>query len=530
MKKILTAALFLIIAGNAYPDLTKDLIVGISKGKLKDVQKIVEKGANVNDHLYRDRTPLHWAVLRADIKIASYLISKGADVNARDKNLVTPLEYCSLLKNLDMVKLLVMKGADVNLYDKYGWTAMHYFTFYDDDLGVKYLIVQGASITNRSFQSFMDINEKSTPLDIAVKKDYSNIITTLLNPDKYLRLSNRPILTVACEKNLGPDNVLMSPKKGSLSFSIENKGGSESVDLSIEIEGVSNYDGVSFDNPPVFNVGSGEKYDFTLNVEAQRDVKEGTALFRFYAHETNSFIKSDPIMIEIPKRPALPPLFQLTAELPENNAGFHARLSNLIRVNLQNKGKGYSENNDIKILAKTGCEEISFTPGISNIDIGPDETKTFELTAEASDNLKDGNAEFLIIAEDNDFLISATNLVAAATFHLPRPSLKAYFQINTSLNTNFIIRVDNDGEAAASNLELDLRVFDGGNNSANTNELQLFHYSIKEIGTNDYMLLKLPSVLTNYLDFDNYIWNLSGYDGEKLSSISTNLGSDTAKN
>ena len=221
----LAAAFFIALSESAYCDLTRDLISAISRGKIKDVQKAVEKGAYINDHLYKDKTPLHWAVLRGDLKIVSYLLSKGADVNGRDKYNETPLEYSALAKDLDMVKLLVVKGADLNLHDTHGWTAMHYFTFYDNAIGVKYLIVQGAIITNRSTQVFMDIDAKSAPLDIALKKNYSNIIATLQNPDKYVRLSNKPVLIVSCEKNLGPDNALSSPLKGALLFSIENRGG-----------------------------------------------------------------------------------------------------------------------------------------------------------------------------------------------------------------------------------------------------------------------------------------------------------------
>ena len=491
----LAAAFFIALSESAYCDLTRDLISAISRGKIKDVQKAVEKGAYINDHLYKDKTPLHWAVLRGDLKIVSYLLSKGADVNGRDKYNETPLEYSALAKDLDMVKLLVVKGADLNLHDAHGWTAMHYFTFYDNAIGVKYLIVQGAIITNRSTQVFMDIDAKSAPLDIALKKNYSNIIATLQNPDKYVRLSNKPVLIVSCEKNLGPDNALSSPLKGALLFSIENRGGGDSAGLTLEIDGVSNYEGLTIDNPPVMDLASGMKNDFTLNASVRRDVKQGTAVFKVFALETNSFIRSDPVLIEIPVRPAIPPLFEISFQ--DNPGSIHAGTETPFRVSLKNSSKGYSVNTALKVKPVSGCEGLSFSPsnGIGNISLGPGETKNLDLKVQGGDTLTDGNAVLMLIASDSDFQISATNISSWATVHMPRPLLQAFLVMDTALDTNCVVRVVNIGEAAARNVGLDIRV------SSDTDVIRIFHYNISEIGTNAYMNLMPPGGIDQLFRF-----------------------------
>ncbi|MGA2142457.1 MAG: ankyrin repeat domain-containing protein [Brevinematales bacterium] len=525
MFKIFLAFVFVMaLSESAFCDLTRDLISAISRGKIKDVQKAVEKGAYINDHLYKDKTPLHWAVLRGNLKIVSYLLSKGADVNGRDKYNETPLEYSALAKDLDMVKLLVVKGADLNLHDSHGWTAMHYFTFYDNAIGVKYLIVQGAVITNRSSQLFMDIDAKSSPLDIALKKNYSNIIAVLQNPDKYVRLSNKPVLIVSCEKNLGPDNVLSAPLKGALLFSIENRGGGDSAGLTLVLDGVSNYDGLTIDKPPVIDLASGSKSDFTLNASVRRDVRNGTAVFKVFAAETNSFIRSDPVLIEIPVRPAIPPLFEISFQ--DNPGSIHAGTETPFSVSLKNSSKGYSVNTALKVKPVSGCEGLSFSPpdGISNISLGPDEAKNFDLKVQGGSDITDGRAVFMLIASDSDFQISATNILSSATVHMPRPLLQAFLVMDTALDTNCVVRVVNAGEAAARNIGLNLRI------SSDTNVIQIFHYNVAEIGTNAYMNLMLPEVLTNYFDFGKFTWNLSGEDSEKFSSISTNLEPGSSKN
>jgi hypothetical protein len=316
----------------------------------------------------------------------------------------------------------------------------------------------------------------------------------------------------------------MYPIKGFLNFSIENKGGEDSIGLTLDIEGVSNFEGLLFDNPPVFNLGNGQKSNFTFYTIASKDVKEGTALFRVFAFETNSFIKSDPVFIEIPKKPAITPVFELSAGLAENGGGLiHANVNNHIRVSLHNNSGGYSINTVLRSVPVSGCEELSLFPEISNITLGPDETKIFNLSVSASEDLQDGTVIFMIIAEDNDFQVATTNLVNVASLHLSRPSLQAFLIMDEALDTNCVVRVVNTGEAAARNIGLDLRVFENAGENVNKNELISFHYNIPEIGTNNFMNLILPSVLTNYFDFDRFIWNLSGSDGEKLTSINTNL-------
>ncbi len=554
-RKIFLLCFLLIPAVLAFSDLTRDLIMAVSRGKLKDVQKLIEKGAKVNDQYIKDRTPLHWAVLQPNIKITAYLIGKGAVVDARDKNMATPLHYCALKKNLDMVKLLVMKGADINAPDKYGWTPLHYFTYYEDVLAVKYLIVQGAVLTNQSTQKNIDIDEKSTPLDIAIKKNYSNIITALENPDKYMRLSKRPVLFVSCAKNLGPDNILIAPRKGFLNFTVENKGGFEAYNVTLEMEKISNCGGLTLENPPVFDLWSGWKRDFSIGVEAAPDIKEGTALFRVYAHETNSFIKSEDMMLEIPIMPPQPPAFEISASMDESpDKAFHARQKSHLRVAVLNKGRGYSENTLLQITPVKGCEEIAFS-SVSNIPFSPGEKKYFDLTAETSSDLKDGTAEFLVTAQDPYFQIMQSNLIKVETKRLLKPLLAVEFltdmkieqySVTNSLSSNQgegvtnivmfktniepLIKIFNRGEASARDLSFDLRVYAiETNNHRETNLNQAFHYSVQEIRTNDFMILQVPLFLTNYLDYMNNVWNLSGNDGEKLSFINANLSIENMK-
>jgi hypothetical protein len=67
---------------------------------------------------------LHYAVRDGDLKEVRKLLDKGADVNARDKYGWTPLHEAASYGHLDIVKLLVERGADVNARDKDGRTPL----------------------------------------------------------------------------------------------------------------------------------------------------------------------------------------------------------------------------------------------------------------------------------------------------------------------------------------------------------------------------------------------------------------------
>ncbi|MDE0506064.1 MAG: ankyrin repeat domain-containing protein, partial [Candidatus Poribacteria bacterium] len=59
-------------------------------------------------------TPLSWATLFNQVKVAEFLIQKGADVNARNRDGGTSLHGAAFLGYADIAALLIQKGADVN--------------------------------------------------------------------------------------------------------------------------------------------------------------------------------------------------------------------------------------------------------------------------------------------------------------------------------------------------------------------------------------------------------------------------------
>ncbi len=70
------------------------------------------------------RTPLHAAVLNANVKLAKFLLTKGADPNRRTKYGDTPLHFAVEGGQLEMVRLLLKNGADASVKNDDGDTPL----------------------------------------------------------------------------------------------------------------------------------------------------------------------------------------------------------------------------------------------------------------------------------------------------------------------------------------------------------------------------------------------------------------------
>jgi ankyrin repeat protein len=68
---------------------------------------------------------MHWAAGGDHKEMVERLIDKGADVNARDEAGWTPLHYAAFSGHKDVAELLIAKGADVNTKNDSGETPLH---------------------------------------------------------------------------------------------------------------------------------------------------------------------------------------------------------------------------------------------------------------------------------------------------------------------------------------------------------------------------------------------------------------------
>ena len=148
-------------------------------GNLQEVQRLIDKGVDVNSKNKKEETPLHYAAFNGYLEITRLLIENGADVNAHDSGW-TPLNLASWHRHLEIAKLLLAKGAKVNARSS-GFTPLHFASEEGDLRMVKLLIENGADINAKVGRVFFQFFGGITSLDIAKKKKHSAVIEYLIS-------------------------------------------------------------------------------------------------------------------------------------------------------------------------------------------------------------------------------------------------------------------------------------------------------------------------------------------------------------
>jgi ankyrin repeat protein len=99
----------------------------VAENNIKQVEKILDKGININVTDKLGRTPLHYAAIRGYVKIAELLLDRGANVNAVDSSKQwTPLFYATFMGDQKMIELLMSRGADMTIKDTFNRTVDDY--------------------------------------------------------------------------------------------------------------------------------------------------------------------------------------------------------------------------------------------------------------------------------------------------------------------------------------------------------------------------------------------------------------------
>lgn len=149
----------------------------------RNVQILLDNGADPNLIDADETVPLHYAAKNYSLVIATLLLEKNANPNAKNKNLLTPMHYATMRKGLQvtMIKLLLDHKASANLEDADGNTPLHM------------AVARGKLESVKLLVKYTDVNrlnhEGETPMHIACKKDLRETAKVLLGrkPDLQIR-------------------------------------------------------------------------------------------------------------------------------------------------------------------------------------------------------------------------------------------------------------------------------------------------------------------------------------------------------
>lgn len=86
--------------------------------------RLLDSEAEINARCNYDKTPLHYAVERADAPMVEFLVNKKADIEARDKADLTPLHTAIQCRHVSIVRLLLKLGADAMAMDSDKYDAL----------------------------------------------------------------------------------------------------------------------------------------------------------------------------------------------------------------------------------------------------------------------------------------------------------------------------------------------------------------------------------------------------------------------
>jgi len=277
--------------------LENNLMVAASKGYIDEIERLLEKGADINAETSEGATPLIFAVANNQIGSVLTLLDYGPEVNKFTSNNETPLIISVRNLNSQITEALLQSGADIDLADRFGSTPLHYATlegsfyiadlllYYDADCNIKAIdgttplmaaILAGfTDIADLLIQNGANLESKDkdgfTPLLIAAQNGDTLIMSILLKEGVNLYETNNfnyNALAIAIESGnktaveylLGKGDKWLSPENEAVNpYSVASSFGRKDIIEILEKNNISGNQGLRFDE---ISLSASVKFNF----------------------------------------------------------------------------------------------------------------------------------------------------------------------------------------------------------------------------------------------------------------------------
>jgi ankyrin repeat protein len=144
------------VSGNAKEE--PALIEAVEESDFRRAQKLIAKGADVNQQNSYGYSALHVAAASGDAKVVKLLLEAGANVNARNPT-GSALARAAQQGNAEIVRLLLQAGADVEAKDDSGWTPLFSAAMTGGAETVEVLLRAGVNINARANNGWTALKE-----------------------------------------------------------------------------------------------------------------------------------------------------------------------------------------------------------------------------------------------------------------------------------------------------------------------------------------------------------------------------------
>ncbi|MDD5456116.1 MAG: ankyrin repeat domain-containing protein [Candidatus Margulisbacteria bacterium] len=141
---------------------------------VRNVQKLLKSGADVNHKDITNTTSLMFAAQIGKKELFEVLLKGGADINARNNGGWTALMFAAVNGHKDIVEMLLKKKADKNIKDADNWTALTLALSKEHKEVAGKLIISGAELNIQSGEEYQ------SALSMAIIKNYYDLVKEIL--------------------------------------------------------------------------------------------------------------------------------------------------------------------------------------------------------------------------------------------------------------------------------------------------------------------------------------------------------------